>query len=221
MEFKKERIVSKKEAEAQLRHTILEDGEVTKNATFSLSDVDTKRIEDISKQNKLLEERYGLKGLPTTKADIIANAIEVYVKGYFESLHKLGLEFDGADNVECRKDSPLLGLDTLVVPARKETFEKTFIKHREIGVRTSDWRLETIKNVAIYVDTPVEKITHYAAVEGISELCRGIYAIRVGEPVALDNPIELAIDDKVGIHRVTYTTVDKLKSAKYIHELSR
>ncbi|MBE7114447.1 hypothetical protein FT641_18490 [Bacillus paranthracis] len=221
MEFKKERIVSKKEAEAQLRHTILEDGEVTKNATFSLSDVDTKRIEDISKQNKLLEERHGLKGLPITKADIIANAIEVYVKGYFESLHKLGLEFDGENTVECRKDSPLLELDTLVVPTRQETFARTFIKNREIGVRPSDWRLDTVENVAIYVDTPVEKITHYAAVESISELSRGIYAIKVSEPVALDNPIELAVGDNVGIRRVTYTTVEKLKNAKYIHELSR
>lgn len=216
---KQERDISRKDVEAQLRHTILEDGEVTRNATFSLTDVDTQRIEDISKKNKLLVERHGIKGLPTTKADIIANAIEVYAKGYFESLHKLGLEFDGEDTAEFRKDSPLLELDTLVVPARPETFEEKYVKNREIGVKTSDWRLKNIKNVAIYLVEPVEKISHYVSVEGIGELSRGIYAIRVGEPVALSKPIEVAKGDVVGISRVTYTTLDKLKQATYIHEL--
>ncbi|HDR7385648.1 TPA: hypothetical protein QCX24_004963 [Bacillus toyonensis] len=92
----------------QLRQVFSEEGEITKNVTFSLSDDVIQKIEEISKSNKLLGEKYGVSGLPTTKSDILSNAIETYSNGYFASLNNLDIEFDGEKFIEISEKTVIM-----------------------------------------------------------------------------------------------------------------
>ena len=75
MEKSKSSVNAKQMLSNQLRQKFTEEGEFNKNVTFSLSEDTIQKIEEISKSNKLLEEKYRVSGLPTTKSDILSNAI--------------------------------------------------------------------------------------------------------------------------------------------------
>lgn len=210
----------------KLRQVFSEEGEITKNVTFSLSDDVIQKIEEISKSNKILEEKYGVSGLPTTKSDILSNAIETYSNGYFTGLHDLKLELEEENIIDIGEkssdnDSPLLA-DTLIVAARIDGFNQVFLKdHEWYEVRVASWRLENLKYLGVYVGTPLSQITHYAPIESFQVLKNKKYKFKLGDPIKLDQPIELSEHDITGLRQTLYTTLEHLKKSRYLYELSQ
>ncbi|MGG3726023.1 hypothetical protein ABET23_03610 [Bacillus wiedmannii] len=210
---------------SQLRQAFSEEGEITKNVTFSLSDDVIQKIEEISKSNKLLEDKYGVSGLPTTKSDILSNAIETYSNGYFAALNNLELEFDGENLIESGEknsntDSPL-SADTLIAAGHVDGFNEVFLNNHEwYEVRMASWRLQHLKYLGIYVSAPVSKVTHYAPIESFQVLKNKKYKFKLGEPIRLEQPIELSEYDLVGVRQTLYTTLKHLKKSKHLYQLS-
>lgn len=214
-----------------LRKTFLEEGTSNKNVTFSLSDEIIQKIEDISKSNKRLEDEYKVSGLPTTKTDILTNAIETYYEAYFAGLNDLGLELDEEGNIEeivkgtekeQQKDSPLVA-DTLIVPAHYgKNFEEMFLtEHQWRSVKVAEWRLKNLRYLGVYVGRPLSQITHYAPIKGFapSEDDLKKYKFELGEPIELDNPITISKHSPTGLQRGVYTTLEHLKNSNYVDEL--
>jgi len=113
--------------------------------------------------------------------------------------------------------------DTIVVPARKEGFERVFIgENCWFAIRIAGGKLEQIKYIAAYQSQPISAITHYAPVDRIEPYGEsGKYKLIFSEKTAqLDNPIPLA-DAPVGtMQGPRYTNLETLLKAKKISELT-
>jgi len=83
------------------------------------------------------------------------------------------------------KDRSQLGrkLDTVIVPARRDTFEGLFLKeHRWHHIRISADMLSQIRYIAAYQTAPVSAITHFAPVDYILPYGDGYYELVFSEP---------------------------------------
>jgi len=209
---------------SQLRQKFTEEGQFNKNVTFSISEDVGQKIEEISKNNKLLEEKYSVSGLPTTKSDILANAIEVYYDSYFRSLSDLNVELESLDILESNLEKNIATpdiADTLIVAARVDGFESVFLKNHEwYEVRVAAWRLKNLKYLGVYVGSPVSQVTHYAKIKNFEILPNKKLKFKLDEPIKLDQPITLSSHDLIGLRQTVYTTLEQLKKSKYLYELS-
>lgn len=112
-------------------------------------------------------------------------------------------------------------LDTVVVPAQKEGFERVFLgENCWHAIRISGGMLSKIKYIAAYQTQPVSAITHYAPVERIEPYGEnGKYKL-----IFSDQPIEISripfADAPAGaIQGPRYTSLVKLQSAKKLSEI--
>ena len=112
--------------------------------------------------------------------------------------------------------------DTVVVPAKKEGFENTFLgENCWYAIRISGGMLTKIKHIAVYQVQPVSAITHHAPVKriepyGDSGKYKLIFSERAEE---LREPIRLGNDPANAIQGPRYTTFEKLKVAKSIKDI--
>lgn len=224
MEKSKISVNAKQMLSNQLRQKFTEEGEFNKNVTFSLSEDTIQKIEEISKSNKLLEEKYRVSGLPTTKSDILANAIEIYSESYFKSLADLNVELESIDVLESKleksTETPDIA-DTLIVAAHVDGFESVFLQdHEWYEVRVAAWRLKNLKYLGVYVGAPVSQITHYAKISNFEILPNKKLKFKLEKPIKLDHPITLSSSDVIGLRQTVYTTLEHLKKSKYLYELS-
>lgn len=112
--------------------------------------------------------------------------------------------------------------DTLVVPARKEGFERVFLgQNCWYAIRLSSSMLSRIKYIAGYQTNPVSSITHYAEVDRIEKYQDAAKYIVYFKSKAIEiGPIKLHKKARgVAPQAPRYTTLTKLKKAKTLNDV--
>lgn len=112
-------------------------------------------------------------------------------------------------------------LDTVIVPAQKEGFEKCFLgEDCWYAIRISGGMLEKIKYIAAYQTMPVSAITHYAPVDRIEPYGEeGKYKLVFSEKAQTIGPIPYADATPGAMQGPRYTTFEKLKNAKKLTDI--
>lgn len=208
----------------KLRQAFLEEGTYSKNVTFALSSETIEQINEISESNKNLEEKFSISGLPTTKSDIITNAIEAYYEGYFLAKNSLDLNSEklSSNNEDDSSTNDSKVANMIIVSCNSyDSYKEIFLKNHEwYKVSMAPWRIKYLKYLAIYVGKPYSQILGYAEITGFEVLEDGKYKIKLGEPIELENPIGLPPYNYMGVRTRTYTTFKMFKKAKNVADLS-
>ncbi|MGO5052370.1 hypothetical protein ACTQ6A_07580 [Lachnospiraceae bacterium LCP25S3_G4] len=116
------------------------------------------------------------------------------------------------------------GWDTILVPARKEGFEKVFLKEGQwYDIRINDNKKDNIKYIAAYQTKPISAITHWAEVDNIvdSDNYLGYKKILFkGKAQKLDHYIELDMDKpNLAPQSIRYISMKKIKESNYLSEV--
>lgn len=117
--------------------------------------------------------------------------------------------------------------DTIVVPARRATFEERFLGEGcWYAIRIADEMLDRIRYVAGYQTSPVSAITHYAEVADIQEVSTGSYKpvkyrLEFAHPAREIGPIRLPPDPEgfVVPRGPRYTDFEKLREAQTLEDV--
>jgi hypothetical protein len=125
-----------------------------------------------------------------------------------------------------KETPPLLGpvdneLDTIVVPAQQEGFEKVFLgENKWRAIRISGGMLPKIKYIAGYQTLPVAAITHVAPIARIEPYGdNGKYQLVFSEPAKPIGPIKFGDAPSGSMKGPRYTTYKKLQDAKTLTDI--
>jgi hypothetical protein len=112
-------------------------------------------------------------------------------------------------------------IDTIVVPARAEGFDKVFLgENAWHAIRISGGMLSKIKYIAAYRSQPVSAITHVAPVASIVPYGdSGKYKLIFSEPAKPIGPIPFADAPSGLMQGSRYTTYARLQKAKKVADL--
>jgi hypothetical protein len=113
-------------------------------------------------------------------------------------------------------------IDTVVVPAREETFQAIFLgENRWYAVRLHGTMRPQIKHIAVYRVAPISAITHIAPVEAIEPYGdSGKYSLKFAEPAREISPIAWVKGGRVTpIINQRYTTLSRLENARTLDEV--
>ncbi len=148
---------------------------------------------------------------------------------YRDSTGKLAFRFSpflqdvGEAVTETGKAAADIGeLDTIVVPAREDGFQETFLgENRWYAIRIHSSMIPQIKHIAAYRVAPISAITHVAPVNKIvAWKDTGKYCLEFAEPAREISPIKL---DQPGRGKVPYspryTSMGRLSQAKTLSEV--
>ena len=113
------------------------------------------------------------------------------------------------------------GVDTVIVPAQKDGFEKVFLGEGAWhAIRIAGGMLDKIKYIAAYQTAPVSAITHYAPVDRIEPYGEGgKYRLVFSEKAKAIGPIPIADSAPGSMQGPRYTTFEKLMVAKKVSDL--
>lgn len=112
-------------------------------------------------------------------------------------------------------------IDTIVIPARKDGFQETFIGEQcWHHIRIHPTMIPKIKYVAAYQVQPVSAITHIAPVKSIEQWNdSNKYILHFSEPAKKIGPIKLVPKGSVkALQNSRYTSFSKLKKAKSLDD---
>lgn len=113
-------------------------------------------------------------------------------------------------------------IDTVVVPAREDGFQETFIGgHDWYAIRIHTSMIPRIKYIAAYRVAPTSAITHIATVERIEPWKdSGKYRVVFAEPAKRIKPIPLLKKGKVkALQSLRYTSRERLLAAKNLDQV--
>jgi hypothetical protein len=112
-------------------------------------------------------------------------------------------------------------LDTIVVPAQRDGFERVFLQERSwYAIRISGGMLPKIKFIAAYRTQPESKVTHYAPVRSIEPYGEeGKYRLIFAEAAKPIGPIPFADAPQGSMQGPRYTSLAKLLQAKKLTDL--
>ncbi len=112
-------------------------------------------------------------------------------------------------------------IDTVIVPAQKEGFEKVFLgENAWHAIRISGGMIPKIKYIAAYQSQPVSAITHLAPVASIEPYGdNGKYKLIFSEPAKPSNPIPFGNAPSGAMQGPCYTTHSKLFLAKNVSDV--
>lgn len=113
-------------------------------------------------------------------------------------------------------------LNTVVVPAREEGFEKEFLgNNRWFSIRINAAMLDKIKYIATYQVAPISAITHYAEVVSIDKWeDTNKYVLHLKDKPQSITPIPLNKDQKgLAPQAPRYTSLEKLLKAKKLSQV--
>ena len=128
-----------------------------------------------------------------------------------------------ADDKPVQKQMPRdrSNLDTVVVPAHEDGFERVFRgENRWWSVRIHPSMVKQLKYIAAYITTPQQQITHYAPIRSIEPWENtGKVVINFAEPAKEIGPLKLTKNGRVKhLQGLRYTNFDKLKRATNLDE---
>jgi len=114
-----------------------------------------------------------------------------------------------------------INLDTIVVPANQEGFEKVFLgEHCWYAIRISAGKLKDIKYIAAYQTAPMSAVTHLAEVDSIEPYGdRGKYKINFKSPAKSITPIPSADAPAGCMQGPRYANHQLLNQAKKLVEI--
>ncbi len=117
---------------------------------------------------------------------------------------------------------PVGEIDTIVVPAQKEGFERVFLGEKAwYAIRISGGMLPKIKYIAAYQSQPISAVTHVAPVASIEPYGdSGKYKLIFSEPATPVGPIPYADAPSGFMQGTRYTTYAKLQKAKKVTDLT-
>lgn len=117
--------------------------------------------------------------------------------------------------------APSSELDTIVVPAQKEGFQKVFVgENCWYAIRISGGMLQKIKWIAAYQSQPISAVTHVAPVARIEPYGEGgKYRVVFSEPAKEIKPIPYGSAPSGAMQGPRYTTFQKLMAAKSVTDL--
>lgn len=113
-------------------------------------------------------------------------------------------------------------VDTVVVPAREEGFQETFLReNRWYAIRIHGTMRPQIKYIAAYQVAPVSAITHIAPVKSIEPWKdTGKFVLNFAEPAREIGPIELVKGGRIKpLYNLRYTTRARLEAAKTLEDI--
>lgn len=112
-------------------------------------------------------------------------------------------------------------IDTVIVPAQKEGFERVFLgQHEWYSIRISGGMLDKIKYIAAYQSAPVSAITHIAPVKQIEPYGEsGKFKLVFSEPAKAIKPIPYGSAPSGAMQGPRYTTLDRLNSSATVGDL--
>jgi hypothetical protein len=113
-------------------------------------------------------------------------------------------------------------VDTVVVPAREEGFQETFLgENRWYAIRIHGTMRPQIRYIAAYRVAPVSAITHIAPVKSIEPWKdTGKFVVNFTEPAREIGPIELVKGGGAKpLYSLRYTARRRLESAKTLDEI--
>lgn len=113
--------------------------------------------------------------------------------------------------------------DTIVVPAKKEGFERVFLgEDCWYAIRISGGMLDNIKYIAVYQSQPISAITHLAPVDRIEPYGEsGKYKVIFSEKaLESESPIPLGDAPAGTMQGPRYTSLIKLKNATKVTDLA-
>ena len=113
-------------------------------------------------------------------------------------------------------------IDTVVVPARADGVEETFLgENRWYAIRIHGTMRPQIRNIAVYQVAPVSAITHVAPVKSIEPWKdSGKYVVNFSTPAQEIGPIPMVKGGRVkALQNLRYTTRVRLESAKTLDDV--
>jgi hypothetical protein len=112
-------------------------------------------------------------------------------------------------------------IDTIIVPAQKEGFDKVFLGENSwYAIRIGGGMLSKIKYIAAYQTQPVSAVTHVAPVNRIEPYGdSGKYKVIFSEPAKKIGPIPFADAPQGAMQGPRYTTYETLQNAKTVTDL--
>jgi len=140
---------------------------------------------------------------------------------FLADVEAVDVETDDKTPVQQQKPRDRSGLDTVVVPALKDGFEKVFLgEDRWYKVRIHPSMISQLKYVAVYRTAPVSAITHYAPIRSIEPWQNsGKMVINFTEPARELGPLKLTKNGRVKhLQGLRYTNFEKLKKATSLDE---
>jgi hypothetical protein len=127
-----------------------------------------------------------------------------------------------ARSTEAGRSRPGMGdIDTIVVPAQKDGFERVFLgQNAWWAIRISGGMLPKIKYIAAYQSLPVSAITHVAPVARIEPHGdSGKYKLIFSEPAKTIGPIPYGDAPSGFMQGPRYTTYERLVKSKKVTDL--
>lgn len=132
------------------------------------------------------------------------------------------LESRGSADGAWQRTMDISEIDTIVVPARDEGFQETFIREdRWYEVRIHASMIPQIKYLAVYRVAPISAITHWALIKNIEPWKNtGRFVLNFAEPGEEITPIPLVQKSKVkALLGPRYTSFQKMKAATNLDEV--
>lgn len=113
-------------------------------------------------------------------------------------------------------------LDTIVVPAQKEGFEKVFLgENCWYAIRLAGGKIPDIKWIAAYQTQPISAITHLAPVARIEPYGEsGKYRVVFSEPARAIQKIPFGNAPGGYMQGLRYTALEKLRAAKTVIDIA-
>ena len=112
-------------------------------------------------------------------------------------------------------------IDTIVVPAREDGFESTFLgENRWWSIRMHASMIPKIKYIAAYQVAPISAITYIASVASIDQWKdTNKYVLNFVKPAEKIKPLKLVAKSKVkALYNLRYTSKARLDAAKNLDE---
>jgi len=174
-----------------------------------------------SKLEKILAEefRFGVEVLSLARYRNQAGEHLYFFEPFLADLNsESGLIESSLSSVALETDE----IDTVVVPAHKEGFERTFLaENRWHAVRMHGTVRPQIKYIAVYQIRPVSAITHIAPVQSIEPWGdEGKFVLNFSEAATKIEPIRMIKGGRVKtFQNLRYTSLERLKSAKTLDDV--
>lgn len=113
-------------------------------------------------------------------------------------------------------------LDTIVVPAREEGFNRVFLDENIwYAIKISSSMLPKIKYIAAYQTSPISAITYFAEVERIEKYKDSTKYILYfkDKAIKLNHSIKLGTNKNIAPQSARYTTLQKIQNAKTLDDV--